>query len=299
MVSPELSALLYLLDDTDMEVRKQVQARIIAMGTDVLEILKSKLDEPLSENLDNIFIINELIDKIEFEDLKKEIKAWLANPEDLLYGMWLGSKFSGSEVEYKELNQQLERFKLEVWLELRYDLTALEKVKILNFVLFNRFGFKGDEKNFYSPENCYLHKVLKNKKGNPLSLSIVYALVAQKLYIPIYGVNLPQHFVLAYLDISDLPSPRADSKGLSSVAPTDAQTLFYINAYNKGAVFGRNQIDFYLSDIKKELLPLYYNPCSNRIILERFFRNLLNAYTVNKNSFKQKQIQEILEIFNL
>ena len=108
MVSPELSALLYLLDDTDLEVRKQVHARIIAMGTDVLEILKSKLDEPLSENLDNIFVLNELIDKIEFEDLKREIKTWIANPEDLLYGMWLGSKFSGSEVEYKELNQQLE-----------------------------------------------------------------------------------------------------------------------------------------------------------------------------------------------
>ena len=61
-----------------------------------------------------------------------------------------------------------------------------------------------------------INAVLESKKGNPISMCVVYMLIAQKLKLPVYGVNLPSLFVLTY------------KKG-------DEQ--FYINAFNKGLNF--------------------------------------------------------------
>src|SRR5690606_25301401 len=145
-----------------------------------------------------------------------------------------------------DLNKELERIKLEVWLDLRPDLTALEKINVLNHVFFKRFAFKGDNSDYHSPDNSFLHRVIKRKKGNPLSISILYSLVAQRLFIPVFGVNLPQHFVLAYLDMFDLPDPEADSKGLIGDVPQDEEILFYVNTFNEGAVFGKKHIETFL-----------------------------------------------------
>ncbi len=60
-----------------------------------------------------------------------------------------------------------------------------------------------------------LHLVLENKRGNPLTLCVIYLLIATKLDLPVYGVNLPNLFILTY------KHPVVDQ--------------FYINVYNKGA----------------------------------------------------------------
>lgn len=48
--------------------------------------------------------------------------------------------------------------------------------------------------------NSFINTVIESRKGNPLSLSLLYSVIAESLDLPIYGVNLPNHFVLAYLD---------------------------------------------------------------------------------------------------
>ena len=53
-------------------------------------------------------------------------------------------------------------------------------------------------RNFHAPQNSFISDVLNDKKGNPLSLSLLYLIIAQKCELPIKGVNLPKHFVIAY-----------------------------------------------------------------------------------------------------
>ncbi|KAF5277932.1 hypothetical protein FQR65_LT15898 [Abscondita terminalis] len=62
------------------------------------------------------------------------------------------------------------------------------------------FGLSGNTANYHDPQNSYLNKVLESKKGNPITLACIYCVIAQRLDIPIYGVNLPKHFVLAYMN---------------------------------------------------------------------------------------------------
>lgn len=57
-------------------------------------------------------------------------------------------------------------------------------------------GFRGDEENYFDPDNVYLHRVLERRKGMPLSLSIIYIEVARRVGLSILGVGLPGHFLI-------------------------------------------------------------------------------------------------------
>ena len=96
------------------------------------------------------------------------------------------------------MDRILDKIKLDAWLELNYDLTSYEQIKILNYILFDVHKFRGNTTDYHHIDNSLIHKVLTEKTGNPVSISIVYAIIAQRLNIPVYGVNLPQHFVLGY-----------------------------------------------------------------------------------------------------
>ncbi len=150
------------------------------------------------------------------------------------------------------------------------NLTALEKVRVLNHIIFEVHGFSGNTTNFHAPQNSYINNVLDSKRGNPLSLSILYTIIAQSLEIPIYGVNLPEHFILAYAtEKTDLPVP---------INSKDEKVMFYINPFSKGTVFGKNEVDSFLRQLKVKAIPSFYEPCSNIDMIRRLINNLSFAY---------------------
>jgi regulator of sirC expression with transglutaminase-like and TPR domain len=70
-----------------------------------------------------------------------------------------------------------------------------ERVDALSDFLFNQVGFHGDRKHYDNPENSYLNYVLDQKIGIPISLSVIYIAVAQRLGMQAYGIGLPGHFI--------------------------------------------------------------------------------------------------------
>ena len=67
----------------------------------------------------------------------------------------------------------------------------------LHAVLFDELGFTGNTENYYSPENSYLPKVLQSRRGLPVTLSLVYKSVAQRIGLKARGINSPVHFLAA------------------------------------------------------------------------------------------------------
>ncbi|MFT7030078.1 MAG: regulator of sirC expression with transglutaminase-like and TPR domain [Marinoscillum sp.] len=102
-----------------------------------------------------------------------------------------------------------------------------------------------------------INAVLESKKGNPISLCSVYLLVSRKLDLPIYGVNLPNLFILTYQGNNN---------------------HFYINVFNKGLIFSKDDIDNYLEQLDIPRNEEYYQPCSNTQIVVRSIRNLMMSF---------------------
>ena len=160
-------------------------------------------------------------------------------------------------------------------MELNDELTALEKVKVINHILFDVHGFRGNKKNYHAAQNNYISTVLESQKGNPLSLSILYIVLAQRLDIPIYGVNLPNHFVMAYVDeynILKLIENKMSGKD------NQDKVLFYINAFSQGTIVHRNELTNYLQELELKDEEKYYQPCDNKSMVVRLLNNLIMSY---------------------
>jgi hypothetical protein len=86
--------------------------------------------------------------------------------------------------------------------------------------------------------------------------------------LPIYGVNLPKNFILAYKN----EYRQHDSED------EEDDILFYINPYNKGAVLGKREIDYFITQQQLKPQKTFYVPCSNRDIIIRLINNLILSY---------------------
>ncbi len=292
----EVQALISLLDDTDQEVVQQVTERLLSYGELVLPFLE---DRYLSEQQATIQgKIHSIIDQIQNASLHSQLQAWAeGGGVDLFEGYFLITKFRYPELNRQTLNNLIDKIKLDAWLELSFQLSALDKIRILNRVFYDVHGFKGDSDKYHAPENSYLNKVLETHRGNPISMAMVYAIVAQRLNIPVFGVNLAQHYVLAYKDVPDLNIAGIAFQSATTLDPQGAgDVLFYINAFSKGAVFSKWNIDQFLRERGLKPQAIFYEPCSNVDTLTRVCRNLIYSYERLDDHQRVEGIKSLLDV---
>jgi regulator of sirC expression with transglutaminase-like and TPR domain len=284
----ELNALISLLEDPDETIYHEIQAKLLSLGHDVIPMLEHAWENSFDSLLQNR--IENIIHKIQFDNIEGDLTNWVRKEQDnLLKGILLVARYQYPDLDDKKIIKQVEQIKQDVWLELNNNLTALEKVRVINHIIFDVHGFGGNTTNYHAPQNSYINNVLESKKGNPLSLSILYLVVAQDLGIPIYGVNLPEHFVLAYVD---------EESHFPVYGEAPEKILFYINPFSKGAVFSRKEIDAFLKQLKLPLEQTYYEPCPNVDIIRRVFRNLILAYEKLGYPNKVKELENLLAALN-
>jgi len=118
-------------------------------------------------------------------------------------------------------------------------------------------------------------------KGSPVLLGLLYAELARRLNLPIYGVNLPRNFVLCYYDEEYREDPN--------------RILFYINPSDKGGALGVKELKLFLRQLKIEPLDFYFKPCTNVNIIERLVVNLQYAYERTGHPDKALSLRNLLK----
>ena len=73
---------------------------------------------------------------------------------------------------------------------------AFRTIAALNFVLFQRHGFRGNRDDYYDPKNSFLNEVMERKLGIPITLSVLYMEVAARVGLTVHGVGFPGHFMV-------------------------------------------------------------------------------------------------------
>jgi regulator of sirC expression with transglutaminase-like and TPR domain len=279
----ELNALLHLLDEPDEKVFDSIREKINSYGKEAIPYLEKVLEVSFDSFTQTR--AGEIIREIQQGELYSEFTDWLNTASsDLLKGYLLVTRSQYPELNEESLTIRVEQMKMDAWLELNDNLTALENIKVLNHILYHVHNFDGNKINPFAPENFYLNTFLETHKGSALSLGILYIIIARKLNIPIYGVNLPQHFILAY--VSDLAP---DPPGMDDV-------LFYINPLNKGTVFTKKEIELFIQQLKINPDRSYFAPCSNIDIIKRLIGNLILSYTQLGYPDKIEDLERLLKL---
>ncbi|WP_317048732.1 transglutaminase-like domain-containing protein [Reichenbachiella versicolor] len=270
----QLKAMVSLLEDDDHEIVSNVENKLRSLGTSIIpQLEKEWMEKSLIPDVRTK--IEDIIHSLQYELLKEKLVEWKTEgAEDLLEGMMLVANYQYPDLNLKYLVRKFEQYYYEAWPEFKENLTEMEQVKILNDVMYNKLKFRPNSKNFHSPSNGMINVVLESKKGNPLSMCVVYLLLAKRLKMPIYGVNLPNLFIVTY--------------------KTDKEQ-FYINVFNNGIIFTTDDIDNYLDQLNLDRLDIYYQPCSNVDIIARALRNLIASFEKLGEYKKSDDIKELLK----
>ena len=158
--------------------------------------------------------------------------------------------------------------------------SSKEICSVLNRVLFHEFGFRGASKDFSDPHNSFLHLVLERRRGLPITLSVVYILVARRIGLELEPIGLPGRFMAGcFLD----------------------KKPFYVDAWSGGKFHEIEQMEVFLDNPSIENSGSYLLPVTVGETLTRGCRNLVQQYAksndvVNSGLF-QKFVNEFERIY--
>jgi hypothetical protein len=117
--------------------------------------------------------------------------------------------------------------------------------------------------------------------------------------MPVFGVNLPQHFILAWCE-EETPGISDSYNAPKSLNRSDyGKVLFYINPFSHGQIFLKKNIDDFLAAIKTQPRPEFYEPCNNLEIIRRVLRNLHFSYGELQNKDKMNRISDYMNILGM
>ncbi len=257
-----------LMDDNDDRAYTMLESELLKMGADILPYLKDALDNTTDDL--KINRLSYLSHQLNLNRAIEDLSLWKEKDNGNLFeGLLIVARLRYPFLDVEKIYSYINKLRQDLWLEVNDNLTALEKIRVLNHVFFNQHAFKGNTKDYYAPENSFVNDVLINKTGNPLLLSAVYSIVAQSVNIPVYGVNLPRHFLLAYMDrLYQHPIKDIDTHNV----------LFYINPFGKGEIHNLRDIRKFLHNLNVKSKEEFLLPCSNHIIIKRCLGNLVAAY---------------------
>ena len=264
-----------------------ISQRIHSFGPGIIPYLEAEWEQSVSNIVQSR--IEQLIHGIHFEQVYTELGRWQKDGGSDLLRAWLTiDRLQYPDLDEEEVHNKIGLIRKDIWIELSENLTALEQVRLFNHIFFQIHNFSGNKEDYHALENSFLCKVLDRRKGNPLSISLLYMLIAQSLDIPIAGINLPSHFILAYTRHDILSDDRK---------PAGGQVLFYINAYSGGAVFSYDDLEIFLAQQGLEPNPAFTEPCRNSDIIFRMLNNLHVAYNKHGMSSRVKEIEQLRKLF--
>jgi regulator of sirC expression with transglutaminase-like and TPR domain len=281
---PELNHLIKLLDDEDEEIYKNIRKRFLMYGEESKNFLKEYInseDQIIAERS------KEIISQLNFKLLENKIRELFLNKKNLLErAVFLISSYGYPNVDFDNYKMVIDKMAFDI--SNRIDkksskfLTSLEKINIINDYLFRKKGFKGNTENYYDTDNSYINKVIDKKTGIPISLSILYLLIAKRLNLPVFGINLPSHFIIKYQDDNE---------------------EFFIDPFNEGIVISRKEAIKFLKQLsvsEKDFDNIsFLNIASEKDIIKRYINNLINVFEKNNEELQVDQLTRLQSHFEL
>ncbi|PWN05923.1 SirB1 family protein [Rhodohalobacter mucosus] len=276
----EIESLIYLLEDPDPEVQMGVKRRFRELGEQAVPLLDQFRSESIHDSERNT--INEIIYNITIGSLMEEFSMLLENGVQnsgtLEKAVLMLSRFGNPTIRIGEYERKLDQMARQIGTDIAYTPSIQEKMQILLQFVFRELRFRGDSKDYHSPENAFIDRVIDRRKGLPIMLSLVVIFIARRLNLPFYGVNMPIHFMLMY--------------------QTHNQNIL-IDPFDGGTIVTYDQCYYFLKKNGIEPRPEHLQKADEADILARCIRNLIHSYGKSNQDRRVRDLRELLQIIEL
>ncbi len=273
LTEKERTALIQLLDDEDPSIYSHIRQKLIECGPEICKLLKQNAikGSPLLRKR-----ANEIINFFGKKDADNIFLAFCinnGNDLDLENGVFLLAKTQYPDINQEAYSALIDNFAFEIGLRLKRITRGVPIINTINYYLFDDLGFVGNEVDYYNPNNNYLNIVLDKRTGNPVSLCILYILIAHRLKLPIVGIALPGHFMCRFQTSTE---------------------EFYIDVFNRGRILTKTDCIRYLHDTNNSIHDGFLSPVTPRNILLRVCSNLHQIYQQKEQRTQAEQCQRYL-----
>ena len=258
LIWPKESALCSLLDDESSLVRKS----LIRLLNDFPDRGRSFLSKIIEESDDITSKHAKVIqDELGWTDSKEDFMNFIRSRRyELETGWYLLDRTINPSLDSSVSSLLLDELADRVRDLLTSPLKPRQTCVVINRVLFHEFGFRGAVQNFESPENSFLNSVLKSKKGLPITLSLIYILIARRVGFDLEPIGLPGRFMVGCF-AQDIP--------------------FYIDVWAGGKMIDLEDMGEYMGVSLDESSGGILLPVTVSEMLTRGCRNLVHHYAVN------------------
>lgn len=249
---------------------------------DIGETAVPQLDQARSETADEVIRerLTSVIYQITFEEFEQDVANFLeggiATIEDLEHGILMLSRFDDPTLRISGMRRTLDMLAEEVAPKVYAATSDRKKMLTLIQFIYGQKQFKGCESDYLNPRHSYLHSVLSERTGIPLSLAFVILFLARRLNLPFYGVNMPLHFLVKYVTADDEP--------------------ILIDPFNSGGILSRAQCEAFLKKSGIKPYSQHFESTPPLAMFTRFVRNLANGYQQKQEEGKVKDLNRLLRI---
>lgn len=253
----EKAALVTLLADEDPQVYPAIRRRILANGgqdATWLHPLRLSSDPTVRARA------QEILEVFARQEAHRRFLNYCERhrqDSDLEEGVWLIAQTQYPTINVEAYRALLDSFAGDLRERIGPRRGAADVLSAMNLYLFDELGFAGNVEAYFEPDNNYLNRVLDRRTGNPLTLCIVYWLLARRLRLPIVGIAMPVHFLCRYQ------------------SPTAA---FFIDVFNRGRLLTRTDCIRHLQQQDLGFTERFLAPATARETLLRMCHTLHQIY---------------------
>jgi len=248
----EIKALVHLLDDPDTEVQETVQSRLDALGSEALPVLRQMKNEVADDSTRDR--IGDVVHRLHWDQVEEAWNTILTQEEvNLERGAFVLALYRFPQLDIQSYQRRIDAFAEEIRADIQ-TLDGPERALRLAEFMTGELGFEGNREHYYDPNNSYLNRVLDRRLGIPISLSVLYVLLGQRLDLPVCGVNMPAHYLTKY---------------------ADSQHELFLDLFNGGKPIPKEDCVRFLLKAGIRPLPFYFQCAEPKDTLLRMARNLL------------------------
>ena len=249
----QLDSFKSLLDDPSPAVREALLAKFAELGEPARQFLLGIACDP---NRTLAPHAQRFLKELKLSDPGAEFSAFIQSMNyELESGILLLARSINPELDIVKCRRQFDAIAARC-AELTVEPSSpRERCRIINRVLFHEWGFRGNVEDYHDPCNSLIDQVLARRKGLPITMSILYVIIAERLDLELQLVGMPSHVMVGcYLE--ELP--------------------FFIDPFDRGIMREPEEVFDYLRE--RRIVPELHHlaPTPAREIFSRCCLNLIN-----------------------
>lgn len=281
-----IKALISLLEDPNEEIFNEINETIFSLGENGIVSLQEAFEASQSD-LQKERIVT-ILDNLKLNKINNDLKYWYAfDNTDLLSGLLKIATYGYPYLDASVIKDTLNHMENAIKQKINSD-NPIEIVQAMNQTILYDFGFNGNIRNYSGINNSFINKVIENKISNPIGLSILYLIMAERLNIPLVGINSPGHFILGYVNDYFSTEDVEDGTVIENIA-------FFIDPFNNGKTIETEEFDRWLLQVPYKLEDKKHLPATNTSIIKRVMNNLIYALFTTGEKNTARELLEINE----